>query len=104
VSKCIHNEPARNCGICEDIHAFEGKIERLELAIRAMARELAVWRSLPHLDQIEATYWADVANEHLMVIGGYLVDENPIAKSEVDAAVDALDGIDPMGRNKENNE
>jgi hypothetical protein len=80
------------------------QIERLELAIRVMARELATWRSMPHLDQIEATYWADVANEHLMVIGGYLVDENPIAKSEVDAAVDALDGIDPMGHNKENNE
>jgi hypothetical protein len=28
--RCVHGEPARNCGICEDIHALENKIERLK--------------------------------------------------------------------------
>lgn len=98
LEKCIHNEPARNCGICEDIHALQNRVDALEAAIKVMAQELATWRSMPHLDHIEGSYWADVANEHLMMIGGYLVDENTIAKQAVDAAVDALDGIDPMGR------
>ena len=101
MNKCIHNEHPRNCGICEDIHALQNRVDALEAAVKVMAQELATWRSMPHLDHIEGSYWADVANEHLMMIGGYLVDENTIAKQAVDAAVDALDGIDPMGRKDE---
>jgi len=100
-NNCIHGEPSRNCGICEDIHALQNLVENLEAAIRVMAQELATWRSMPCLDHIESSYWADVANEHLMMIGGYLVDENTIAKQAVERAVDAMDGIDVMGRKDE---
>ena len=98
MNKCIHNEHPRNCGICEDIHALQNRVDALEAAIKVMAQELATWRSMPHLDHVEYSYWSDVADEQIMIINGCLVAKNTIAKQAVAAAMDALNGIDPMGR------
>lgn len=92
--RCVHNEPVKNCGICEDIHALQNRIELLESAVSAMATELAVWRSMPHLDHIFSSYWADIQKDDMMALmTGYHVNENPIAQAAVDAAVDARDGL-----------
>jgi hypothetical protein len=85
---CEHGEPAKNCGICEDIHALQNRIELLESAVRAMAHELAVWRSMPHLDHILSGYWADIQFEDMMALmSGRLVNENQIARDAVNAAM-----------------
>lgn len=57
MSKCIHNEPARNCGICEDIHALQNLVESLKIEKSVLRTELKAWRSMPHLDHIIGTYW-----------------------------------------------
>jgi hypothetical protein len=89
-----HDEIAKNCGICEDIHALQNRIELLESAVRAMAHELAVWRSMPHLDHIISSYWDDIQFEDIMALmGGRLVNENQIARDAVNAAVNARNGL-----------
>ena len=73
--------------------SYRERCKNLEAAIQVMAQELATWRSMPHLDHVEYSYWADVANEHLMVIGGYSVNENIIAKQAVDKAKNQIGDI-----------
>ena len=96
-NKCVHNEPAKNCGTCEDIHALQNRIELLESAVQATAYELAVWRSMPHLDHIMSGYWADIQFEDMMTLmSGRLVNENQIARDAVNAAVNARGGRTPQ--------
>ena len=72
------------------------KFERIDLeqSIRVMAHELAVWRSMPHLDHIMSSYWADIQFEDMMALmSGRLVNENQIARDAVNAAVNARNGL-----------
>jgi len=36
LKKCVHGEVSKNCGICEDLHALESKIERCEEQIKIL--------------------------------------------------------------------
>ena len=68
--------------------ALQNRIELLESAVRALAHELAVWRSMPHLDHIMDGYWADIQFEDMMTLtSGRLVNENQIARDAVNAAM-----------------
>jgi len=43
--KCVHNEPVKNCGICEDIHALQNRVEYLETENARLIRENIVLRN-----------------------------------------------------------
>jgi hypothetical protein len=73
------------------IEALREAVAARDEAIRVLGEEVRAWRSMPHMDHILASYWADEPDDEIFIVSwGHAVDANPIAR----AACEGTKGTD----------